>query len=567
MPFDTLIKAGSVIDGTGAEAVTADIAIKDGRIAEIGKINARAHQTIDADGALVTPGLVDIHTHYDGQATWASRMAPSSHHGVTTVVAGNCGVGFAPVRPGDREKVIELMEGVEDIPGVVLNEGLEWAWESFPEYMDYIDQRQFDMDIGVQIPHAPLRVYVMGQRALDREPATPEDIQTMRDLTREAMAAGAIGFTSSRSINHRSSKGENTPSLQAELDEMAGIAAGIRDAGRGVIELISDFFDLDAEFDLLEGMVASGSCPLSFTLAEGIGGPDGWQQLLRRIEQANDKGLTIRGQVAARAIGITLGLTTTLNPFSGKPAYREMAGLSLGERMARLRDPAVRARILEEEPSRGFSSLWQRMNNMQNVWELSEDPDYEPLPEDSVGGRAQAAGRDPQEYAYDLMLERDGLAMMYMPMTNYAENNLDNCRELMMHEHTLMGLGDGGAHVGTICDASYPTFGLTHWGRDRSRGERIDLPTLVRNQTRETAHAVGLADRGELKVGLRGDVNIIDFDNLNISAPKMVYDLPSGAGRLEQKTEGYLATLVNGQVTYRNAEPTDALPGRLIRAS
>ncbi len=567
MPFDTLIKAGSVIDGTGAEAVTADIAIKDGRIAEIGKINARAHQTIDADGALVTPGLVDIHTHYDGQATWASRMAPSSHHGVTTVVAGNCGVGFAPVRPGDREKVIELMEGVEDIPGVVLNEGLEWAWESFPEYMDYIDQRQFDMDIGVQIPHAPLRVYVMGQRALDREPATPEDIQTMRDLTREAMAAGAIGFTSSRSINHRSSKGENTPSLQAELDEMAGIAAGIRDAGRGVIELISDFFDLDAEFDLLEGMVASGSCPLSFTLAEGIGGPDGWQQLLRRIEQANDKGLTIRGQVAARAIGITLGLTTTLNPFSGKHAYREMAGLSLGERMARLRDPAVRARILEEEPSRGFSSLWQRMNNMQNVWELSEDPDYEPLPEDSVGGRAQAVGRDPQEYAYDLMLERDGLAMMYMPMTNYAENNLDNCRELMMHEHTLMGLGDGGAHVGTICDASYPTFGLTHWGRDRSRGERIDLPTLVRNQTRETAHAVGLADRGELKVGLRGDVNIIDFDNLNISAPKMVYDLPSGAGRLEQKTEGYLATLVNGQVTYRNAEPTDALPGRLIRAS
>ena len=567
MPFDTLIKAGSVIDGTGAEAMTADIAIKDGRIKEIGKINARAHQTIDADGALVTPGLVDIHTHYDGQATWASRMAPSSHHGVTTVVAGNCGVGFAPVRPGDREKVIELMEGVEDIPGVVLNEGLEWAWESFPEYMDYIDQRQFDMDIGVQIPHAPLRVYVMGQRALDREPATPEDIQTMRDLTREAMAAGAIGFTSSRSINHRSSKGENTPSLQAELDEMAGIAAGIRDAGRGVIELISDFFDLDAEFDLLEGMVASGGCPLSFTLAEGIGGPDGWQQLLRRIEQANDKGLTIRGQVAARAIGITLGLTTTLNPFSGKHAYREMAGLSLGERMARLRDPAVRARILEEEPSRGFSSLWQRMNNMQNVWELSEDPDYEPLPEDSVGGRAQAVGRDPQEYAYDLMLERDGLAMMYMPMTNYAENNLDNCRELMMHEHTLMGLGDGGAHVGTICDASYPTFGLTHWGRDRSRGERIDLPTLVRNQTRETAHAVGLADRGELKVGLRGDVNIIDFDNLNISAPKMVYDLPSGAGRLEQKTEGYLATLVNGQVTYRNAEPTDALPGRLIRAS
>ena len=289
MPFDTLIKAGTVIDGSGDAPVTADIGIKDGIVSEIGRINARATRTIDADGALVTPGLVDIHTHYDGQATWASRMAPSSHHGVTTVVAGNCGVGFAPVRPGDREKVIELMEGVEDIPGVVLNEGLEWAWESFPEYMDYIDQRQFDMDIGVQIPHAPLRVYVMGQRALDREPATPEDIRAMRDLTREAMAAGAIGFSSSRSINHRSSKGDHTPSLQAELEEMAGIAAGIRDAGRGVIELISDFFDLDEEFDLLEGMVASGGCPLSFTLAEGIGGPDGWQRLLHRIEQANEK--------------------------------------------------------------------------------------------------------------------------------------------------------------------------------------------------------------------------------------------------------------------------------------
>ncbi|MEM7363873.1 MAG: amidohydrolase family protein [Pseudomonadota bacterium] len=567
MPFDTLIKAGTVIDGSGDAPVTADIAIKDGIVAEIGRINARATQTIDADGALVTPGLVDIHTHYDGQATWASRMAPSSHHGVTTVVAGNCGVGFAPVRPGDREKVIELMEGVEDIPGVVLNEGLEWAWESFPEYMDYIDQRQFDMDIGVQIPHAPLRVYVMGQRALDREPATPEDIQAMRDLTREAMAAGAIGFSSSRSINHRSSKGDHTPSLQAELDEMAGIAAGIRDAGRGVIELISDFFDLDEEFDLLEGMVASGGCPLSFTLAEGIGGPDGWQRLLHRIEQANEKGLTIRGQVAARAIGITLGLTTTLNPFSGKPTYRELSELPLNERLERLRDPDVKARILQEEPTRGFSQLFKRMNDMQNVWELSDDPNYEPLPEESVGGRATAVGRDPQEYAYELMLEREGLAMMYMPMTNYVDKNLDNCRELIMHEHTLMGLGDGGAHVGTICDASYPTFGLTHWGRDRSRGERIDLPTLVRNQTRETARAVGLTDRGELKVGLRGDVNVIDFENLNIGAPKMVYDLPSGAGRLEQKTKGYLATLVKGEVTYRNAEPTDALPGRLIRAS
>ena len=566
MTIDTLIKGGTVIDGTGSEAYTADIAITKGAITDIGRITQRATRVIDADGAIVTPGLVDIHTHYDGQATWANRMSPSSHFGVTTVIAGNCGVGFAPVYPEDREKVVELMEGVEEIPGAVLNEGINWQWETFPEYMDYLDGKKFDMDIGVQIPHAPMRVYVMGQRGLDREPATPSDIAAMRKLTREAMAAGAIGFSTSRSINHKSSNGEHTPSLQAEIDEMSGIAQGIRDAGHGVIELISDFFELDNEFDILEAMAEKGSCPLSFTLAESIGGQDGWRHLLSKIEAANEKGLTIRGQVAPRAIGIQLGLTTTVNPLSGHPSYQAIAHLPLPEQVKRLSDPAVKERILNEAvDDKYYAAIFNALREMKNVWQLDERPDYEPAPEQSIGSRAAAAGRNPIEYAYDVLLEDEGLAMLYWPIINYGSQNLDVCRELMLHPHTLMGLGDGGAHVGTICDASFPAFSLIHWGRDRQRGEKIDLAQLVHNQTSATAAAVGLSDRGELKVGKRGDINIIDFNNLVLDAPRMVYDLPSKAGRLQQKSTGFLATMVKGSVTYENDEETDALPGRLIR--
>ena len=566
MTIDTLIKGGTVIDGTGSEAYTADIAITKGAITDIGRITQRATRVIDADGAIVTPGLVDMHTHYDGQATWANRMSPSSHFGVTTVIAGNCGVGFAPVYPDDREKVVELMEGVEEIPGAVLNEGINWQWETFPEYMDYLDSKKFDMDIGVQIPHAPMRVYVMGQRGLDREPATPSDIAAMRKLTREAMVAGAIGFSTSRSINHKSSNGEHTPSLQAEIDEMSGIAQGIRDAGHGVIELISDFFELDNEFDILEAMAEKGSCPLSFTLAESIGGQDGWRHLLSKIEAANEKGLAIRGQVAPRAIGIQLGLTTTVNPLSGHPSYQAIAHLPLPEQVKRLSDPAVKERILNEAvDDKYYAAIFNALREMKNVWQLDERPDYEPPPEQSIGSRAVAAGRNPIEYAYDVLLEDEGLAMLYWPIINYGSQNLDVCRELMLHPHTLMGLGDGGAHVGTICDASFPAFSLIHWGRDRRRGEKIDLAQLVHNQTSATAAAVGLSDRGELKVGKRGDINIIDFNNLVLDAPRMVYDLPSKSGRLQQKSTGFLATMVKGSVTYENDEETDALPGRLIR--
>jgi N-acyl-D-aspartate/D-glutamate deacylase len=562
--YDTIIRGGTVIDGTGAAAQTADVGIKDGLIADVGQLSGRADRQIDADGALVTPGFVDIHTHYDGQATWSNRMSPSSHHGVTTVIMGNCGVGFAPVRPADHDVLIELMEGVEDIPGVALHEGLPWSWESFPDYMDFLSQRQFDMDLGAQIPHAALRVYVMGQRGADREPANAEDIVQMRELTRQAIAAGALGFTSSRTLNHRSSKGAPTPSLKAEIDELMGVAAGLKDAGRGVMEMISDFVDLDDEFSLLQQMVAHSGRPMSISLAQGLS-PHGWKKVLGKIEDAANQGLVMRGQVAPRPIGILLGLTTTLSPFTTRPSFMQLQGLPLADKVAALRDPKRKAKILSEETAPGFARLFKLMDEGRKIWVLGDPPDYEPAPEDSLHARAAQAGVSHWEYVYDQMLEGEGKAILYTPFANYAENNLDCCREMILSQNTVMGLGDGGAHVGTICDASFITTLLTHWGRDRSRGEQIDLPTLIRNQTRDTARAVDLFDRGTLQAGMRADVNVIDFEHLNVRVPEIVHDLPAGGARLQQKADGYLATLVAGEVTYRHGEATDALPGRLIR--
>jgi N-acyl-D-aspartate/D-glutamate deacylase len=477
---------------------------------------------------------------------------------------GNCGVGFAPVRPSDHELLIELMEGVEDIPGVALHEGLPWSWESFPDYMDYLSTRQFDMDIGAQIPHAALRVYVMGQRGADREPATPEDIVSMRDLTEQAMQAGALGFTSSRTLNHRSSTGAPTPSLQAEIDELLGVADGLRASGRGVIEMISDFVDLDDEFNLLQEMVTRSGRPMSISLAQGLS-PNGWREILSRIEGAVSSGLVMRGQVAPRPIGVLMGLTTTLTPFTTRPSYMEVSKLPIAERIVALRDPERKARILAEETGPGFQRLYKMMQGGAKVWLMTDPPNYEPAPEDSFAGMAQTNGQDAWSMVYDAMLGDEGKAILYMPFANYADDNLDCCREMILHDNTVMGLGDGGAHVGTICDASFITTLVTHWGRDRTRGEQIDLPTLIKSQTHDTARAVELSDRGTLEVGMKADVNVIDFDNLRVRSPEIVHDLPAGGARLQQRADGYLATVVNGQVTYENAEPTDALPGRLIR--
>ena len=561
---DMVIRSGSVIDGTGREAFTADVAIKDGLIVEVGKVSGAGQREVDADGALVTPGFVDIHTHYDGQATWSNRMSPSSHHGVTSVVMGNCGVGFAPVRPTDHDLLIELMEGVEDIPGVALSEGLSWEWESFPDYLDYLSKRQFDMDIGAQLPHAALRVYVMGQRGADREPATAEDVLEMRRLTEEAVRAGALGFTSSRTLNHRSVRGEPTPTLQAEYDELVGMASALHSSGRGVMEMISDFDDLDEEFSLLESMVRSAGRPMSISLAQGIS-DHGWRKVLGKIESASNAGLAMRGQVAPRPIGILLGLTTTLSPFTTRPSFSEVAKLPMAERVAALTDPMRKARILEEPTGHGFMRLFRLMDEGRKIWQMTDPPNYEPDPKDSLHAQATSRGLDPWSYVYDMLLQNQGKALLYTPFANYAENNLDCCRDMILHKDTVMGLGDGGAHVGTICDASFITSLLTHWGRDRTRGEGIDLPTLIKCQSSDTARAVDLTDRGTLEAGMRADVNIIDFDNLNVRLPEMVNDLPAGGARLQQRADGYQMTIVKGEPTYIEGQATDALPGRLVR--
>lgn len=561
---DLVIRGGTVIDGTGAPARTADVAIQGRRIVEVGRVAGSGRREFDAAGALVAPGFVDIHTHYDGQATWGSRMAPSCHHGVTTAVMGNCGVGFAPVRPADHDLLIELMEGVEDIPGAALHEGLSWDWQSFPQYLDYLGKRRYDIDLAAQLPHAALRVFVMGERGANREPANADDVAAMQKLTAEAIRAGAIGFTSSRTLNHRSSKGAPTPSLKAERDELVAIARGLRDAGRGVLEFISDFEDLDAEFELLRAMVRESGRPMSISLAQGLS-PHGWRKVLRRIEAANAEGLVMRGQVAPRPIGILLGLTTTLNPFTTRPSYMEIARLPLAERVRALQDPARRARIVAEETAPGFQRLFRMMDGGRKVWVLGDPPNYEPDPADSIAARAAAAGRDTWDFMLDVLVEQDGRQILFMPFANYAENNLDCCREMLLHANTVPGLGDGGAHVGTICDASFTTTLLTHWGRDRTRGELIDLPTLIRRQTHDTARAVDLTDRGTLEPGMKADVNVIDFANLRIRAPEMVRDLPAGGARLEQKAEGFLANVVSGEITYERGQATDALPGRLVR--
>ena len=556
-----------MIDGTGNPRRSADIAVTAGKISDIGRITARGARELDANGAIVSPGFVDIHTHYDGQATWASRMAPSSHHGVTTVVMGNCGVGFAPVRAKDHQKLVELMEGVEDIPGAALHEGLTWEWESFGDFLDYLGKRRYDMDVAAQLPHGPLRLYVMGERGATREMATPDDIAQMRKIAAEAMRVGAIGFSSSRTLNHRSSKGDPTPSLTAAYDELVGIAMGMKDAGRGVIELISDFGDIDAEWHIFHDMVAQSGRPLSFSLAQGLGGgAEGWKKLITRVEQANANGVTIRGQVAPRAIGLMLGLTATMNPFMGHPTYRAIHMKPLAERVAIMRDPEFRAKLIAEAPEANFGAM-RLMSRMDRLYWLGDPPNYEPSYEDSIAGMAAAQNRSTNEVIYDLMLRNEGRALLYVPFANYIDGTLDACREMLISEFTVPGLGDGGAHVGTICDASYPTYLLTHWGRDRKRGDMLPLEWLIKRQSADTARAVGLLDRGVLAPGMRADINLIDFANLNTCSPAIVNDLPAGSARLNQNARGYLATIVAGEVTYENGNPTDALPGRLVRGA
>ncbi|MDG2307073.1 MAG: amidohydrolase family protein [Candidatus Binatia bacterium] len=565
--FDLVIRGGTLVDGTGGDPVEGDVAIQGGVIAEIGKVAGQGREEIDARDLLVTPGFVDIHTHYDGQAVWGPRLTPSSWHGVTTVVTGNCGVGFAPCRPNDHDLLVKLMEGVEDIPAVVLAEGLDWSWESFGEFLDRLETQPHDIDFATQAPHGAIRVYAMGERGADREPATPDDIAVMARLAREAVEAGALGFTTSRTLNHRSSDGRPTPTLTAEEDELLGIAMALKDSGRGVLQVVSDFADAKAEFGMLRRLVEQSGRPLSMSIVQDDRRPNQWRDLISWIGEATDAGLPMKGQVCGRPVGIVLGLECTLNPFLLHAAYREIGRLPLAEKVARMRDPEVRRSILGEKPSAENGFLHNMLTNFERIFELGDPPNYEPRVEDSIAGKAQAAGLAPIEWVYDRFLENDGHTLLYLPFLNYADKSLEPSLEMMKHADTVLGLGDGGAHLGTISDASFPTTMLTFWTRDRTRGDKLSVPFVVRAHTHETAAAVGLRDRGLLARGYKADVNLIDYDALTLRPPHVVHDLPSGGRRLVQTAEGYRATLVSGQVIYRDGQPTDALPGKLIRGA
>jgi N-acyl-D-aspartate/D-glutamate deacylase len=560
MTHDLVIKGGVVVDGTGADARTTDIAIDGDVIVEVGSDTGSARRVIDADGLLVTPGFVDIHCHYDGQATWDARLTPSSWHGVTTVVVGNCGVGFAPVRDADHERLIQLMEGVEDIPGAVLHEGLEWKWHSFPEFVDALEGRSFDVDVALQVPHGALRLHVMGERGAKREAATGEDIRLMGKLAAEAVDAGALGFTTSRTLNHRTSTGDFTPTLTAEADELIGIAEAIGATGRGVLQVVSDFADVDAEFGIFRRMAERSGRPLSFSLVQAP--QNNWRRQLELLEDANREGVRMTGQTAPRPVGVLLGLECTLHPLLVNPVFREIAGATLPEQVAALSDASFSARLVEADHAvaggRRLLQAWA------NIFVLDDPPNYEPDPSASIARRAEREGRLPIDLACDLLVADDGHGLLYAPILNYTDGNLDAVGEMLAHPNTVVGLGDGGAHVGTICDASFPTTLLTLWGRDRDRG-RLPLPFLVHRQTQATARTVGLLDRGVLAPGFRADVNVIDFDRLCARRPEIRCDLPAGGRRFVQAADGYIVTIAGGRVTYEQGEPTEALPGRLIR--
>ncbi len=557
--FDLVVRGGNVADGTGAAIKEADIAVKGGRIVAVGKVSGQGAEEVDAKGLLVTPGFVDIHTHYDGQATWDSHLQPSSWHGVTTAVMGNCGVGFAPVKVEDRQRLIELMEGVEDIPGAALDEGLNWSWESFGQYLDALEARPRDMDLGAQLPHGALRVFVMGKRAAKLEEATPAEVEQMRALTAEAMRAGALGFSTSRTLNHRTVKGDPTPSLRASEAELLGIALGMKDAGRGVIEFISDFNtpNPESEFEMLDRLLTASGRPFSVSLAQRHSRPDGWRRLLGLVEGLVAKGHSAKAQVAPRPIGVLQGLQASRTPFSMCAAYKAIQHKSVAERLAIMRDPAFRARVLQESNEPLRSEMAARLTDFDRMFPLGDPPNYEPPKETSFGARAAREGRDPRELIYDYLIEGEGRNFIFAPFANYAAYNLDCCSEMMQSPHTLIGLGDGGAHVGLISDGSYPTYLLQHWGRDRKSG-KLDLSWLVKRHTQDNARAVGLDDRGVVAVGKKADLNVIE-------APIMKWDLPAGGKRLLQRATGYRATIVSGAVTYRDGEATGALPGRLVR--
>ncbi|HYM74285.1 MAG TPA: amidohydrolase family protein [Stellaceae bacterium] len=568
---DIVIRGGTLLDGTGAAEFTGDVAVDGGRIAQVGGKAGPGRREIAADGLLVTPGWVDVHTHYDGQATWDPVLAPSSWHGVTTILFGNCGVGFAPVRREHQAGLIDLMEAIEDIPGTALAEGLKWDWESFPDYLDALDRMPRTIDIAAQIPHHPLPVYVMGQRAIDREPATAADIAEMKRLTEEALRAGAFGFTTSRTYSHKTNDGDLVPGHFAEEAELFGIGRALGATRTGAFGMNSDFVDEAAELDWMTRLSKETGRPVWFLLTDRTKDPARWRRLMSGVHAARAKGASITAQVAGRPVAVIQGIAGSFNPFSIRPSYIPLERLSPQERLERMRDPELRRRLLAEEPSeRQLARLSQARQNMVGRWDkmfvmAGATPDYEPTPEKSIAAIAARGNSSPQEVAYDYLTE--GLdRFLFFPIVNYSEGDHTTVREMLTDSGTLLGLSDGGAHCGAIVDASVPSFMLTHWGRDRSRGPGLPLPQLVKMQTSETADFFGFNDRGRLAPGLRADVNLIDFDRLRLHQPEVVHDLPAGGRRLVQRVDGYRATLVGGTPVFENGEDTGARPGRLVRA-
>ncbi len=568
---ELVVRGGTLADGSGGPLRQGDVAVDGGRIVSVGGVAARGRREIDADGLLVTPGWVDIHTHYDGQVTWDPVVSPSGWHGVTTVVTGNCGVGFAPARAAERDWLIQLMEGVEDIPGTALAEGIAWEWESFGEYLDALERRRWTMDVGTQVAHGAVRAYVMGDRGARNEPAGPEDIAAMKAIVKEAVAAGALGFSTSRTIAHRAIDGEPVPGTFAAEDELFGIGSALGELGRGVFELApagaagEDLDDPYKEIDWMRRLSAAIGRPVTFAMLQVDPYPDLWEELLDLSLRAVDEGADLWPQVAGRPTGLMTGHHTSLCLFDQIPAYQALKARGLGpdELLAALRTPEVRAAVVEWVPDGPMVAAMQRA--YEHTFILGSPPDYEPGPERSLAAMAAAAGTHPLEVAYDVMLERDGFGLLYVPILNYSSGDLEPTRRMLLHPRGALGLADGGAHVGIICDASMPTFMLTHWTRDRSRGPRLPLELVVRKQTRDTARMYGLRDRGTVEPGMLGDLNVIDYEGLQLGDPRVVADLPAGGRRLVQGADGYAWTIKRGTVTFDHGEDTGARPGALVR--
>ncbi len=559
---DLVIRGGNVVDGTGADGFVGDVAVTNGVVTAIGVVEGAGRREIDATGLAVMPGWVDIHTHYDGQVTWDPQVTPSSWHGVTTVVMGNCGVGFAPVRADGHDFLIELMEGVEDIPGTALHEGMDWQWESFPEYLDALDMTERVLDIAAQVPHAALRAYVLGERA--HEDATADEIAEMARLTREALEAGAVGFSTSRTMLHRSRHGL-VPGTHAPIDELMAIGDAVGLAGHGVFQLIDDGSPVREVGEWMAEIARRTGATVTYSLAQTAADPLAYRAALQSAADAAADGLTIVPQVPCRPTGMMFGLQSSLHPFITHPTYRKLSTLPLAQRVEQLKRPEVRAALLADEPTTHSPVARYLMSRWGRIFPLGDPPDYEPAPETSVAAVAEREGRRPEEVVLDWMLERDGTAFLFAPLASYEDTNLDAIREMMLHPNAVLGLSDGGAHCGLICDVSMPTSLLTLWVRDRDRGERISLEQAVHLQTGRTAEVYGFTDRGTLEPGKRADINLVDLDALTLHAPEMIFDLPAGGRRLVQRVDGYRATFVAGVQTYADGEPTGATPGRLVR--